>query len=206
MLIMIWIKLGILIIGFIYSGVLPFTVKRTLRQINFNLKEQTLSFLSNKSLYGKRFTRGYKRLLFITALLHFAFFWLLSKYYDLGDNETYMQYTTYSFALLTLLAFVPHNIHPYSFKKLSTTIQRLLHNLLGVVVFLTLPTLIIVFQAAIMESQLFLGISGLIIISCTVLVTIGSLIKTGISGITEILFINGISIWSIFTSLLTMVL
>ncbi|MDD2642676.1 MAG: hypothetical protein WC396_06090 [Bacteroidales bacterium] len=203
---MIWIKLGILIIGFIYSGVLPFTVKRTLRQINFNLKEQTLSFLSNKSLYGKRFTRGYKRLLFITALLHFAFFWLLSKYYDLGDNETYMQYTTYSFALLTLLAFVPHNIHPYSFKKLSTTIQRLLHNLLGVVVFLTLPTLIIVFQAAIMESQLFLGISGLVIISCTVLVTIGSLIKTGISGITEILFINGISIWSIFTSLLTMVL
>lgn len=203
---MIWIKLGILIIGFIYSGVLPFTVKRTLRQISFNLKEQTLSFLSNKSLYGKRFTRGYKRLLFITALLHFAFFWLLSKYYDLGDNETYMQYTTYSFALLTLLAFVPHNIHPYSFKKLSTTIQRLLHNLLGVVVFLTLPTLIIVFQAAIMESQLFLGISGLIIISCTVLVTIGSLIKTGISGITEILFINGISIWSIFTSLLTMVL
>lgn len=203
---MIWIKLGILIIGFIYSGVLPFTVKRTLRQINFNLKEQTLSFLSNKSLYGKRFTRGYKRLLFITALLHFAFFWLLSKYYDLGDNETYMQYTTYSFALLTLLAFVPHNIHPYSFKKLSTTIQRLLHNLLGVVVFLSLPTLIIVFQAAIMESQLFLGISGLIIISCTVLVTIGSLIKTGISGITEILFINGISIWSIFTSLLTMVL
>ena len=145
-------------------------------------------------------------MLFITALLHFAFFWLLSKYYDLGDNETYMQYTTYSFALLTLLAFVPHNIHPYSFKKLSTTIQRLLHNLLGVVVFLTLPTLIIVFQAAIMESQLFLGISGLIIISCTVLVTIGSLIKTGISGITEILFINGISIWSIFTSLLTMVL
>jgi len=206
MLIMIWIKLGILIIGFIYSGVLPFTVKRTLRQINFNLKEQTLSFLSNKSLYGKRFTRGYKRLLFITALLHFAFFWLLSKYYDLGDNETYMQYTTYSFALLTLLAFVPHNIHPYSFKKLSTTIQCLLHNLLGVVVFLTLPTLIIVFQAAIMESQLFLGISGLVIISCTVLVTIGSLIKTGISGITEILFINGISIWSIFTSLLTMVL
>ena len=203
---MIWIKLGILIIGFIYSGVLPFTVKRTLRQISFNLKEQTLSFLSNKSLYGKRFTRGYKRLLFITALLHFAFFWLLSKYYDLGDNETYMQYTTYSFALLTLLAFVPHNIHPYSFKKLSTTIQRLLHNLLGVVVFLTLPTLIIVFQAAIMESQLFLGISGLVIISCTVLVTIGSLIKTGISGITEILFINGISIWSIFTSLLTMVL
>ena len=203
---MIWIKLGILIIGFIYSGVLPFTVKRTLRQINFNLKEQTLSFLSNKSLYGKRFTKGYKRLLFITALLHFAFFWLLSKYYDLGDNETYMQYTTYSFALLTLLAFVPHNIHPYSFKKLSTTIQRLLHNLLGVVVFLTLPTLIIVFQAAIMESQLFLGISGLVIISCTVLVTIGSLIKTGISGITEILFINGISIWSIFTSLLTMVL
>jgi hypothetical protein len=203
---MIWIKLGILIIGFIYSGVLPFTVKRTLRQINFNLKEQTLSFLSNKSLYGKRFTRGYKRLLFITALLHFAFFWLLSKYYDLGDNETYMQYTTYSFALLTLLAFVPHNIHPYSFKKLSTTIQRLLHNLLGMVVFLTLPTLIVVFQAAIMESQPFLGISGLVIISSTVLVTIGSLIKTGISGITEILFINGISIWSIFTSLLTMVL
>ena len=56
---MIWIKLGILIIGFIYAGLIPFTVRRVVRQIDFDLHEQTLSFLSNKTLYDKKFRKGY---------------------------------------------------------------------------------------------------------------------------------------------------
>ena len=80
---MVWIKLGILIIGFIYAGLIPFTVRRVVRQIDFDLHQQTLSFLSNKTLYDKRYVRGYTRLLFATAVLHYVFFGLLSKYYNL---------------------------------------------------------------------------------------------------------------------------
>mgnify|MGYP006883560144 CR=1 FL=1 len=94
---MIWTKLGILIIGFIYAGLIPFTVKRVVRQIDFDLHRQSLSFLSNKTLYDKKMVRGYTQLLFATAVLHYVFFWLLSKYYNLGAHESYMQYLTYSF-------------------------------------------------------------------------------------------------------------
>ncbi len=114
---MVWIKLGILIIGFVYAGLIPFTVRRVVRQIDFDLHQQTLSFLSNKTLYDKRYVRGYTRLLFATAILHYVFFWLLSMCYNLGEHETYMRYINYSFAFFTLLAFVPHNIRPYSFKR-----------------------------------------------------------------------------------------
>ncbi|MDD3105548.1 MAG: hypothetical protein PHZ01_05560, partial [Bacteroidales bacterium] len=150
---MVWIKLGILIIGFVYAGLIPFTVRRVVRQIDFDLHQQTLSFLSNKTLYDKRYVRGYTRLLFATAILHYVFFWLLSKCYNLGEHETYMRYINYSFAFFTLLAFVPHNIRPYSFKRLSTTVQRLVHNLLAIFVFLSLPTLIILFQTAVIHSM-----------------------------------------------------
>ena len=67
---MIWIKLGILIIGFIYAGLIPFTVRRVVRQIDFDLYRQTLSFLSNKTLYDKKIVTGYTRLLVATAVLH----------------------------------------------------------------------------------------------------------------------------------------
>ena len=45
---MIWIKLGILIIGFIYAGFIPLTLRKVLRRLAFNLREETLSFLSDK--------------------------------------------------------------------------------------------------------------------------------------------------------------
>jgi hypothetical protein len=200
---MVWIKLGILIIGFIYAGLIPFTVRRVIRQIDFDLHEQTLSFLSNKMLYDKRIVRGYTRLLFATAVLHYVFFWLLSKYYNLGEHETFMRYITYSFAFFTLLAFVPHNIKPYSFKRLSTTFQRLLHNMLAVVVFLTLPTLIILFQTAILDKMPILGIAGLILIGGTLILTAIYIIRQGVNGISEIFFINGISFWTVFVTIFT---
>ncbi|HPW77921.1 MAG: hypothetical protein BWX62_00114 [Bacteroidetes bacterium ADurb.Bin037] len=200
---MIWIKLGILIIGFIYAGLIPFTVRRVVRQIDFDLHEQTLSFLSNKTLYDKKFRKGYTRLLFATAILHYAFFWLLSKHYNLGEHETYMQYITYSFAFFTLLAFVPHNIKPYSFSRLSSTLQRLLHNMLAAVVFLSLPTLIVLFQTAVMETMPFLGFMGLILIGCTVLLTVIYIIRQGLNGISEIFFINGVSFWTVFVTIYT---
>ena len=200
---MVWIKLGILIIGFIYAGLIPFTVRRVVRQIDFDLHEQTLSFLSNKTLYDKKFRRGYTRLLFVTAVLHYVFFWLLSKYYNLGEHETYMRYINYSFAFFTLLAFVPHNIRPYSFKRLSTTVQRLAHNLLAIFVFLSLPTLIILFQTAVIHAMPFMGIAGLILIGGTLVLTAIYIIRQGLNGISEIFFINGISFWTVFITIFT---
>ena len=54
------IKLGILLVGFTYAGVLPYAVKRSIQYIDFDLKKHTLSFLSNKNLYGEKYVRAYK--------------------------------------------------------------------------------------------------------------------------------------------------
>jgi hypothetical protein len=199
------IKLGILLVGFTYAGVLPFAVKRSVQHINFDLKKYTLSFLSNKSLYGKNYVRGYKQLLFATAVLNYLFFWLLSLFYDLGENERFIRQIDYSFAVLALLAFVPHNIYPFKRDNLKTNLQRIVHNLLAVVVFLSLPTLVILFQAAILPELWFLGISGLVIIGGTIVVTGISVIKNGVNGVTEMLFINGVSIWSIYVTVNTFI-
>jgi Zn-dependent membrane protease YugP len=184
---------------------MPYVVRKALLHVNFNLKEQTLSFLSNKSLYGQKYVRGYKRLLFATAILTYVFFWLLSEFYDLGERTFFMRLIDYSFAFITLLAFVPHNMMPYSLKHLRSTLQRLLHNILAGVVFLALPTLIVLFQLSIMPGIQFLGISGLTLIAGVVLVTLTSIILNGLNGITELFFINGVSIWSIFVTMDTFI-
>ncbi|HQQ81489.1 MAG TPA: hypothetical protein PLV18_08940, partial [Bacteroidales bacterium] len=118
-------------------------------------------------------------------------------------HESYMQYLTYSFFFFTLLAFVHHNIRPYSFRRLSSTLQRLAHNMVAIVVFLTLPILIVLFQAAIIENMPFGGITGLVIIGLTVIITLISIIRQGVNGITEIFFINGISFWTVFVTIYT---
>jgi len=145
--------------------------------------------------------RGYKRLLFATAILNYLFFWLLSLFYDLGENVRFMRQIDYSFAVLALLAFVPHNMFPFKRENLKTNLQRIIHNLLAVIVFLSLPTLVVLFQTAIITEFWFLGISGLVIIGGTIVVTGISVIKNGVNGVTEMLFINGISIWSIFVTI-----
>lgn len=202
---MILIKLGILLTGFTYAGLLPFAVKRSLIHVDFDPQKETLSFLSNKNLYEKRFVSGYKRMLFTTAILNYFFFWLLSEFYDLGEYEAFMKQIDYSFAFLALLAFVPHNIKPYSFKNLQSSIQRFIHNILAIIVFITLPVLIIMFQTAIMDNLYFMGISGLAIISVVIILTFLFTITKGINGVTEIIFINGISIWSIYVTILTFI-
>ncbi|HOI86860.1 MAG TPA: hypothetical protein PLV51_03265 [Lentimicrobium sp.] len=201
---MLLIKLGILLIGFIYAGLLPYMVKRTIAHVRFDLVRQTLSFLSNRDLYGQKYVKGYKRLLFATACLTYIYFWLLSEFYDLGDNEVLMQQIDISFAILTLLAFVPHNINPYSLGNLKASVLRILHNILAVMLFLMLPALIIMFQFSVLPQMYFLGISGLIGIGAVMVVTIVSVLMNGINGVTEILFIEGISLWSLYITILTL--
>ena len=200
---MIWTKLGILLIGFATAGLLPYSVGKALSHVNLDLKKQTLSFLSNKSIYGERLVKGYKWLLFSTAIFTYLFFWLLTLYYDLGEYERLMGYIDLSFASLALLAFMPHNIKPYSLKSLAPSLQRFLHNVLAVVVFLTLPGLIITFQVIILPDIFFLGVTGLVIILITLVSVIFAILKNGLNGVTELLFINGISIWIIVATILT---
>lgn len=59
---MFYIKLGILVIGFIQAGLLSYFVQKALRHISLDLDKQTLSFLSNKDL------------LFSTAIFTYLFF------------------------------------------------------------------------------------------------------------------------------------
>lgn len=200
---MIFTKLGILLIGFTQAGLLPHFVQKALKHVNLDLNNQTLSFLSNKDLYGDRLLKGYKRLLFTTAILTYGFFWFLTEFYDLEHYDKLIKYIDLGFASLALLAFVPHNIKPYSLKSLAPSLQRILHNLLSVVVFLSLPALIITFQVAIYPEAKFMVISGMIIIGLTVFSVVLSIFKNGINGATELLFINGISLWTIFVTIVT---
>ncbi len=160
-----WTKLGILRIGFIHASLLPYSIRKALEHVNLDLKNQTLSFLSNKDLYGGKIVKGYKWLLFVTAILTYTYFWLLTQYYDLGEYDRLMRYIDLGFASLALLAFVPHNLNPYSLKSLGPSLQRLMHNLLSVVVFLSLPALIVTFQVVVLPEAKFLGISGLVLIA-----------------------------------------
>lgn len=202
---MLWIKLGIMLTGFLYAGLLPYTLRKALHHIEIDLKHVTLSFLSNRELYGDRYLRAYKRLLFATAILNYSFFWMLSLYYDLGEYENFMRYLDYCFAVMTLLAFVPHNIQPLSFERLGKTFQRLLHNLLAILVFVMIPLLIFTFQVAIFPDNLVLAVGGMAIIGITITLTVWFIIIHYLNGIAELVFITGVSIWSIFVTLITFI-
>lgn len=198
-----WIKLGILLIGFVHASLLPYFIRKALTHVDLDLEKETLSFLSNKQLYGDNFVKGYKWLLFTTAILTYVYFWLLTEFYDLGEYQKLMQYIDIGFASLAALAFVPHNLSPYSFKKLKLSLQRLIHNLLAVVVFISLPMLIIIFQAVVLPENKILGIAGMVLIGVTVLSVFLFILKNGINGITELLFISGISLWTIVITIIT---
>jgi hypothetical protein len=199
-----WIKIGIIIIGALYVLILPYAVYKTIVRLGFDIRKYTLSYLSNSSLYDKKTVEGYTFLLLATAVLHYAFFWLLIRYYDLGEHRQILTWLDYSALFLTLLACIHHNMLPLSFKTLRKTLLRIGHNIFAVVVFLALPTLIIVFQSLIIDTHPVLGIVGFVIIGLTVLLTIASVIREkAINGIVEIIFILGISLWTIFITLAT---
>lgn len=197
------IKAGILIIGFVFAGILPYSLKRSLKHIEIDLRKYTLSFLTVKKLYGNKYIKDYRRLLFITAFLLYVFFWLLLEYYNIKKYKNILRIMDICVASLTLLAFVPYDMSPYSLKNISNTLQRLVHNILGLTVFISITILIISFQSIILKKFVILGISGFIIIFFTIITTLYGLIKDGLNGFTELSFINGTSLWIITTTILT---
>lgn len=137
------------------------------------------------------------------ALSSLLFFRLLVEFYDLHAREDLLNYADYAAIFLVSLAFLPHNMQPISFKNLGKSLQRILHNLMALLVFIMLPALIITFHIAILEELPVLGVSGLVIVAGVVLVTLWSVIKNGLNGVSELLFINGISIWCIVVTVFT---
>jgi len=182
------IKSGILIIGFIFAGILPYSIKKSLKHIDIDLNKYTLSFLTVKKLYGTKYLKNYRKLLFITAILLYLYFWLLIEYYEIKKYKNILKIMDICVTSITLLA-----------------LQRLIHNLLGLTVFVSIILLTLTFQIVIIKKFFLLGISGFIIILLTIFTTIFALIKNGLNGFTELSFINGISIWIIVTSILTII-
>jgi len=201
-----WLKLGILVTGFCYAGLLPYSLRKTLSHTKIDLKSRTLSYLSNKHLYGRKYLMGYKWMLFAMSLLTLVFFRLLIDYYELHTNEALLSYIDYSFIFLLVLSFLPHNMQAASLKHLGRYMVRLLHNLMAVLVFLSLPALIITFQIALLDEMRLLAIIGLVLISVVVLTTLGSIVFYGVNGVTELLFINGISVWCLVVTAITLLI
>lgn len=201
---MTWIKIGILVIGALYAILLPYAVYKTLKAIKFDPKKYTLSFLSNKEIYSLRMAKGYTRILIATAVIHHVFFLLLTEYYFLEEDGRFLKIVSYSSFALLMLGLLRHNILPYSFKTLRATIQRLSHNIAAAVVFILLPLLIIIFQSLVIGDHLFLGVGGFIIIGLTLFVLLLYIIRHGLDGIAELIFINGLSSWSIFVAAVTL--
>lgn len=200
---MFWIKFGILIIGFIYAGILPYTVYKAIKSVGFDPQQKTLSHISIKGEYGSKYHRGYTYLMFATAILTYFFFWLLTEIYNLGEFDKIITYIDYSCGSLLILAFIPFNLVPYEKGNLWPNIKRIFHNILAVFVFLSLAALIILFNIALCDRYPLLSIIGFVIILITAVLLLLYMVKNSITGLSELIFINGLSTWSIFVTIFT---
>lgn len=203
---MIWIKLGILISGFLYAGLLPYTVRKSIKHIEYDPNIQTLSYLSIKGMYGDKFKKGYSSLLFSAAVLTYIFFGLLAEFYNLGGYEPFITYLNYCAFCFVILAFTPLNLEPYKLENARHNIKRFLHNTFAALVFITLVALIILFHLATMEKHPVFSIIGFCIIGITSILMLWSIIKNTLNGFSELLFINGVSIWSIYITIMTVLI
>lgn len=194
---MFWTKFFFLLIGFLFAGLLPFTLYRVVNSLEFNLRKQTLSYISIKEIYGKKYQRGYTYLMFFTAIICYLFFILLADIYDLHEFETVIRQIDYCFLCLVVLAFIPFNVIPYGKGNFLPNVKRVLHNIFAVFVFLSFAILIILFNIALFDTYRLLSIVGFVIIAVTLVLLLVEMRKNAITGISELMFINGLSIWCI---------
>jgi len=105
---------------------------------------------------------------------------------------------------MALLAFVPHNMEPYSFRNLSSTLQRAISQLAGLVwSSLPYPYWIVLFSTAIIHTYPIMSIIGLVIIGHHGYSNSFLYRRRGLTGICEMIFIVGVSIWTIFVTIWT---
>jgi len=197
-----WLDIFIVVICLLSSLIIPVIITYKIKSIRFNPENETLSFLSNKRLFGKKMSEGYTEVLFVTGILSFAFFWLLVEKLHFVDDQSIWKWMIISIGSLILLAFAHHNIIPYKWKYLYENFIRTLHNILAVVVFIALPVLIVKFDIFLFNERFAASLTGMGVIGITIIATIFTLIKKKkLTGITEITFITGICLWNIITTI-----
>lgn len=200
---MFWIKLSILIIGFSYAVILPYTIYKVMKSLEFNPRTHTLSYISIKEIYGKKYHTGYTYLLFLAAILNYAFFWLLTEIYDLYEFDDIVKYIDSSCFFLVILSFIPFNLVPYKKENIRYNLKRIFHNIFAAFVFVSLTILIIIFNLILLGRFPLLSIIGFIIIGITMILLFIDVKRNSITGFSELLFIDGLSLWSIFVTVFT---
>ncbi len=108
-----------------------------------------------------------------------------------------------SLGSLVLLAFAHHNIVPFRLKNLYMNAIRIIHNVLAVIVFISLPVLMVKFDLYLISDRTIPAVLGLALVGLTITGTIVSLIKMKkLTGVTEITFVIGICLWNILSAIL----
>ncbi len=82
-----------------------------------------------------------------------------------------------SLGSLVLLAFAHHNIVPFRLKNLYMNAIRIIHNVLAVIVFISLPVLMVKFDLYLISDRTIPAVLGLALVGLTITGTIVSLIK-----------------------------
>jgi len=166
----------------------------------FDIKSMTISFLSNSSNYGNHMARKYKGILFISSAVFSVFFHLLVVKFDFQHNNDFLTIVNWICVLIVALALIPHNNQPFNSENRYMVLQRVFHNTLAFIVLTGIPASIILYQLLVIQIDPVYGRTGLLIASVNTLATIITFFRNGITALSEVVYISGVSIWSLYNS------
>lgn len=192
----------IIIISLLSSIIIPYIIYRKIKSTKFDPEKETLSYLSNKTLFGRKMSEGYTEVLFALAIFTLVFFWLLIKKLNFTADHAIWEWLIIAIFSLILLAFAHHNMVPFKRQNLYLNIIRIIHNLLAAMVFISLPVLMIRFDHYFYQAHEIVSLVGYIVVAITLIATLSAIIiMRKMTGIAEMIFIIGISLWNILTGL-----
>lgn len=200
------LKAGLFITSFLYAGLIPWFLKKTIREKQLDCHLNTISFLSNREYFDKITARKYSFHMLLLATFSMLHFWLLAKHYNLGEHDSLISVIGFCYINFLMLALLPHNKRPFELKNIGYNIVRTLHLLASVVTFLSLLATMFVFQYLVIEAHPFLGWSGMLITFGTFAGTLIAMLKRGVNVNSEVVFINGVCMWSIYTTLFSLII
>jgi hypothetical protein len=166
----------------------------------FDFESMTISFMSNSKMYGNDMARKYKRIVFVSSLVFMVFFHLLVRKFEFQHNEELLTIVNWICILLFALALIPHNKLPLNSENKAKVIQRVFHNALALIISLGIPASMILYQLLVIQVDPVYGRTGLYIVSFNTLATLITFFRKGITATSEVVYISGVSIWSLFNS------
>lgn len=166
----------------------------------FDFHAMSISYLSNSKIYGNYMARKYRSILFVSSVVFMVFFHLLVIKFEFQHNGELLTIVNWICILLFALAFIPHNRMPLNSENKYMVFQRVFHNTVAFIVFIGIPSSIILYQMLVIQVDPVYGKTGLYIASFNTIATIVTFFKKGITAISEVVYISGVSIWSLFNS------